>query len=211
MKSKFNNPGRSAWKPIPLLSALLLAGGCAVKPKMLAPNFAPPARIAVLPMANESNDLQGPEFVRQVFVRSMENRGYVIAPISETDELLKAKLAITDGGQMGSTTPQKVCAVLGVDAAVYGILLDFKFVNIGFYQNKFVEANFKMIAKDGQQLWEDQRKAARKEVQLNLKDAGDALARGLTEKMAGNLFNSPLSEQVHQLVRMAVSTLPRAN
>ena len=97
MKSKFNNPRKSALKQIALLSALLLAGGCVLKPKMLAPNFAPPARIAVLPMANESNDLRGPEFVREVFVRNMENRGYAIAPVSETDDILKTKLAINKG------------------------------------------------------------------------------------------------------------------
>ena len=210
MKSKFNNYGKCLFQ-ITLLSTLILAGGCAVKPKIIAPDYSPPPSIAVLPMSNESNDLRGPEYVRKVFVRGMESRGYSVQPIQETDELLKSKLGITEGGQLGSTIPPKVCETLGVEAAIYGNLIDFKYVNVGFYQNKSVEANFKMVAKNGQTLWEDQRNASKKEIQVDLKEAGKALARGLTEKMAGNLFDSPLYEQVHQLVRMALSTLPRAN
>lgn len=190
---------------------LSLLTGCALKPKMIAPGYVPPQKIAVLPMSNQSNDLKGPEYLRQEFVRHMEKRGYNIIPAAEVDEILRTKLGITDGGQLNSTTPQKVGGELNVDAVVYGDVLEFKFLNVGFYQNKLVEANFKMVdSKSGQPLWEDQRKASRKELQTSLKGAGQALARGVAEKAVGNIFGIPLYEQVQSVVKMVVSTIPRA-
>ena len=191
-------------------AVLALLAGCALKPKMLAPNYVPPKKIAVLPMNNQSNDLKGPDYVRKELVQHLEKRGYVVEPTQETDEILTTKLGINDGGQLASTTPQKVGEILGVDAVIYGDLLNFKFVNIGFYQNKLVEANFKMVDREGNALWEDQRKATRKEIQTNLKSAGDALARGVAEKALGNMMGIPLYEQVQAVVRMTVSTLPSA-
>lgn len=189
---------------------LAFLAGCALQPKMIAPNYVPPRTIAVLPMANQSTDLRGPEYVRQVLIRNLESRGYIVAPVKETDEILRTKLGITDGGQMGSAVPAKICQALKVDAAVYGELIDFKFLNVGVYQNKLVEARFKLVGKDGQALWEDQRKASRKYIGTSLKEARNALAIGLAEKMVGNILKAPLYEQVQQVVRMAVSTLPKA-
>lgn len=185
--------------------------GCALKPKLLVPGYVPPQKVAVLPMANRSNDLKGHEYVRQEFAQGIERKGYVVLPLQETDEILRTKLGINEGGQLNSVTPQKVGEALGVDAVIYGDLLDFKFVNIGFYQNKFVEADFRMVdTKSGQALWEDQRKATRKEFQTSLKGAGQALGRGLVEKAVSNMLGSPLYAQVQAVVRMIVSTLPGA-
>ena len=191
-------------------SALALLAGCALKPAMIAENYVPPKRIAVLPMNNQSNDLKGPDYVRNELVQRLQNRGYEVSSIQETDEILRTKLGISDGGQLGSLTPQKVGETLGVDAVIYGDLVNFKFVNVGFYQNKLVEAHFRMVDRSGTALWEDQRKASRKEIQTNLKAATDALARGVAEKALGNMAGVPLYEEVQAVVRMTVSTLPSA-
>ncbi len=194
-----------------VIALTLVLAGCALKPKFLMQGYTPPRKVAVLPMANQSNDMKGPEYVRQEFIRMIEKRGYTVMPATETDEMLRTKLGVTEGGQMNSTTPQKAGEALGVDAVVYGDLINFKFLNIGFYQNKLVEANFRMMeTKSGQALWEDQRKASRKQVQTSLKGAGQAMAGGLVEKAVGNMLGVPLYEQVQAVVRMATSTLPKA-
>ena len=194
------------------LCAVLLGAvnGCALKPKMIASNYVPPKKIAVLPMSNQSNDLKGPEYIRKELVRHLQKRGYTVFPVQETDEILRTKLGINDGGQLNSTTPEKVGEALGADGLIYGDLINFKFVNVGFYQNRLVEAHFKMIDKSGTPLWEDQRKSSRKEIQTSLKGAGNALARGLAEKAVENMAGVPLWEDVQAVVRMTVSTLPRA-
>ena len=189
---------------IPFISAC-----AAVKPMFLAPGFAPPEKIAVLPMSNQSNDLRGPELVRKEFVRHLQDKGYLVVPCEAVDETLRTEFGITDGGQLNSTTPQNLEKKLKVDALIYSDLVDFKFVNVGFYQNKYVEADFKMVdAKTGQLLWEDQRQATRKQIQTDPKKAADAFARGLAEKALKNALNVPLQEEVEMVVRRALSTLP---
>lgn len=197
--------------PCFVLLFFFLFFGCAIKPRVLVPNYVPPQKVAVLPMTNQSNDLRGPEYVRQEFVHSLETLGYNIQPISETDETLRTKYGITEGGQLGSLTPDQIGKVLGVEAIIYCDLIDFKFINIGVYQNKFVEANFRMVdPKTGTVLWEDQRKASRKQIQTDMKEATKTFARGLAERALGNMLNLPLEEQVRAVVRRALSTLPRA-
>ena len=41
--------------------------GCAVKPKYIVDNFSVPGRVAVLPMANQTNDFDGEKGVRNLF------------------------------------------------------------------------------------------------------------------------------------------------
>lgn len=191
-----------------VLSFVLAA--CALTPKLLVSGYTPPNKIAVLPMNNQSNDMRGPEYVRQEFVRHLHSRGYEVLPIDATDEILRTKFGITDGGQLNSVTPEKIGSALDVDAVIYGELIDFKFLNVGFYQNRLVEANFKMVeTKSGQPLWEDQRRSSKKELQTSLRGAADALAKGVAERAVGNVLNIPLQEQVQSVVRMALSTLPR--
>ncbi len=192
---------------IAILAAML--AGCAVKPKMISSNYVPPQKIAVLPMANLSNDLQGPEYIRQEFIRHLTRHGYRIIDAAQTDEILRTKLGITDGGQLGSSTPQKICEALGVDAAVYGQVIDFKFQNIGFYQNKYVEVSFKMVDRRGEALWEDQRKASHKELALSPEAAKRALVGGLVNRAVGKMLKVPLYEEVQTVVRVAVASLPK--
>lgn len=196
-----------------LFGALLaLLAGCALKPKYLAPGYAPPQKIAVLPMANQSNDLKGAEVVRQEFFLKIRDRGYELISMQETDDLLRTKFGITDGGQLNSTTTQKLGEALNVDGVIYGDLLKFQFLNVGFYQQKVVEANFKLVdVKSGQPLWEDQRKAIGGiKVETVPKEAAKAFGRGLAEKAVENILQIPLYEQVQQVVRRAVATLPSA-
>lgn len=195
------------------IACLILAAfltGCALKPKMIVADYAPPKKLAVLPMSNQSNDLRGPEYIRKEFVRYLQKRGYIVSPLEETDVVLREKFGVTDGGQLNAVTPVQVSEALGVDAVVYGDLIDFKFVNVGVYQNKLVEANFKMVDRSGRPLWEDQRKATKKELNLSLRKAGKSLAKGVTEKAVGNILNIPLYEQVKIVVKQITSTVPKA-
>jgi len=177
---------------------------------MLSTHYATPQILAVLPLSNQSTDIDAPGYIRQEFIKHLSHRGYQIQDTARTDEILKSKFGVNEGGQLNSTTPQKLCKGLGVDAVVYGEIEDFKYLNVGFYTNKSVAATFKMINGNGEQLWEDQRKASRKQVALSMDDAKRKLAAGLVDKIVGKMLKVPLYEEVQRVVRVAVSTLPRA-
>ncbi|MFH1380514.1 MAG: GNA1162 family protein [bacterium] len=191
-----------------MLGCIIGLSGCALKPKYLAQDYAPPQRLALLPMNNQTNDLDGPEMVRKMMFESLPRRGYYSMPLEEIDELLREN-GITDGGQLKSMTHEKLGEILHVDGLIYGELLEFGDLNIGFYQRKTVEANFKMVdAATGTALWEDERKVSTKEFALNAEDAKKAFAMGLAKKAVGNILNVYLKAEAAECIRRIVSTMP---
>lgn len=191
-----------------LAGLFLVLNGCALKPKYLVDNYAPPQSIALLPMSNLTNDMDGPEVVRQLMFEMLPSRGYSSVTLTQIDDLLR-EIGITDGGQLRSKEPQELGEKLHVDALLYGELIEFGDINIGFYQNKVVEAKFILIdAATGEKLWEDERKVSKKEFALSMDAAKKKFARGLAKKAVGKMLNIHLKAEATECVRKVVSTLP---
>lgn len=187
---------------------LAVLSGCALKPKYLAGDYAPPQTLALLPMSNQTNDMDGPEVVRQFMFNLLPRRGYHSIPLETIDAVLREN-GITDGGQLRSITHEKLGKILGVEAVMYGELIEFGDLNIGFYQKKTVQANFKMVdTATGQPLWEDERKVSKKEFALSVDAAKKAFAKGLAKKAIGKMLNFHLKAEARECVRKIVSTLP---
>lgn len=190
------------------LLVVVLAGGCALKPKYLAQDFIPPQSVALLPMHNLTNDMDGPEMVRQLMFEHLPQKGYNSIPLTQIDELLR-EIGISDGGQLRSKKPEELAEKLGVEALIYGDLLEFGELNIGFYQNKVVQASFKIVdASTGDVLWEDEKKVSRKEFALSAEEAKRKFAEGLAKKVVGKMLNIHLKAEAVECVRRIVSTLP---
>src|SRR5690349_16670914 len=88
------------------LGVLLAFSGCAASKVYLSPNYTSLGKVAVLPMANETNDLDGPIFIRNLIQNQLAMRGVQMIPPATVDAQLKAQ-GFTDGGQLHATTPQK--------------------------------------------------------------------------------------------------------
>ncbi|MBU2567514.1 MAG: DUF799 family lipoprotein [Elusimicrobia bacterium] len=186
----------------------LLFPGCALKPKFIAPNYGPPSTVAVLPFNNHTIDMDGPVLVRRVFSEKLRRRGYNVKPEEETDDILR-KQGITDGGQLPSIKPAKLAEVLGVDGLFYGDLIEFKYVTLGFYNTRVVEANFKLIdGYTGEMLWEDQRKATKTKIALSSEDALEVFKDKLVEKTVDKMLRMPLKEETDLVIKRVISTLP---
>lgn len=187
---------------------VMVLQGCAVKPKYLAGDYAAPQTIAVLPMNNQTNDMDGPEVVRKMMFDFLPQRGYHSIPLERIDTVLREN-GITDGGQLRSMSHEKLGTILGVDGLIYGELIEFGDMNIGFYQKKVVKANFKMVeAATGNPLWEDERTASTKEFAFSADAAKKAFAKGLAKKVLGKVLNIHLKAEATKCVRQIVSTLP---
>ncbi len=131
--------------------------GCSSVPVRVAPNPTNPTRtVAVLPMYNITNSLDGAEYVRERFSKELAGRQYVVMDISEVNSILQEQTGISLGSQLEMTSPQVIGEILGVDALVYGYLLDFDNVILGIYNARIVRAGFKMVdASSGSVLWSD--------------------------------------------------------
>jgi len=177
----------------------------------------PIVKVAVLPMNNKTNDMEGPNWVRAAFAQMVPSRYYMVVSSATVDQTLKDQLGVTIGGQLdftnpgaGAPTPQKVGEVLGVDGLFYGTLEDFQNLITGFYNKRKVAATFKLVnAKTGQTVWEKTEEASQTDMQLSVSGALSAVR----DKVAGAVINkalrvNPLQVQTNQVVSQFQRQIP---
>ncbi|WKZ31739.1 MAG: DUF799 family lipoprotein [Thermodesulfobacteriota bacterium] len=108
----------------------------------------------MLPFYNATNDVGGPMAIREEFQRRAARMHYMPMPLKEVDSLLLNRMGITLGSQLELTDPLALGELLGVDALVYGYVLNFDNVTTGVYNMKKVRAGFKMVdARTGEVIW----------------------------------------------------------
>jgi hypothetical protein len=121
-------------RPVAAGLVLLFITACAPTFPQIVPNQNSPIRtVAVLPLVNNSNDVDAPAYVRDIFVAELGQFFYVIKPANEVDQILKNQMGVTLGSQLDMTTPQKLGEVLGVDGVFYGSLDEFSEKITGVY------------------------------------------------------------------------------
>ncbi|MBI3753413.1 MAG: DUF799 family lipoprotein [Deltaproteobacteria bacterium] len=109
--------------------------------------------VAVLPLSNAANDINGQIVVRAIFHEKIK-KYFSTKPLAEVDAVLKDRLGITLGAQVDITTPQQLGELLGVDGVIYGYLLNFDDITSGVYNARKVRAGFKLVdVKTGRIIW----------------------------------------------------------
>ncbi|MBI3803286.1 MAG: DUF799 family lipoprotein [Nitrospirae bacterium] len=139
----------------PVLVVGLLLVSCALPVHTIPTNPSNPIyTVAVLPMYNATNDVDGPKVVRELADKRIQKWHYSSKPLTEVDQILRDQMGISIGSQLDLTTPQKLGAALGVDGVLYGYLLNFDDVTTGVYNEKRVRAGFRLVdTKTGKTVW----------------------------------------------------------
>lgn len=210
--------------------AFLLAQSAAAAPKFLDKDFKAPASIAVLPLSNGSGDLNAPIQVRLLLADAVKDRGYVVQPDEQTDEVLSSKFKISDGDGLKDADAAKLGAALGVDALLFGDVLGAKSQHLVVYDNEEIELDFRLVdAKSGKLLWEERKKAwnraihgeavsSAKEGLVKGALSGESLKKSLTSggkdkaiSLAKSLKKDepPPDSPEAKAVRWALASLPR--
>jgi hypothetical protein len=191
-----------------LICAVAGLTACAASHVFVAPGYIRPQRVAVLPMANDTNDLDGPGAVRQALFTLLASHGYVLIPLKEIDEKLKEQ-GFTDGGQLKAATPKELGEWLGVDGLFYSTLVDFNYILLGFYTQRSVTVHARMVnALTGDKLWEDEKGFATRLVATKQKEAEQSLAAQMAVKFAEKLTHIPLQFETQIAVNKLLATLP---
>ena len=202
------------WKTLsPRFSAVVLVfvlvAGCAGPTAYLSQNFINPQRVALLPISNETTDLDGPPYVRQLIFEHLAAQGYILVPLAEVDDKLKEQ-GFTDGGQLGAATPQKLGEWIGADTLFYTTLENFDYISIGFYSQRRVKILGKAFdAKTGERLWEAERDGITRVVATNKKEAERQFAIQMGIKMFEKTTHHPLQLESRLAVRRLLETLRR--
>jgi hypothetical protein len=141
------------------LAAIILlaaATGCLPPPSHFPRDYSNPIkRVAILPMTNDTNDVDGPVVMRKKMAQALERRSYVVQDPKETDQILRDRMGITLGGQLSLTTAQKLGEELGVEGVLYGTLMDFDESTLGAINVRKVRGKFMLVnTMTGLTMWE---------------------------------------------------------
>ncbi|WP_319370769.1 GNA1162 family protein [uncultured Ilyobacter sp.] len=131
-----------------LITILLLFffTGCSSRRMVLrSETSTPPAKLAILPVDNLTNDVLGAQVLRTVIYAAFKEnpKGYEVQPIEDTDELLLSE-GLTDGGQLRSINPLKLSEILGTDGLLYVKLEELSLMTLPFYHVRKVDMTYKM-------------------------------------------------------------------
>ncbi|MBI5810614.1 MAG: DUF799 family lipoprotein, partial [Deltaproteobacteria bacterium] len=136
-----------------LSSVLFLAAACSlptVRPNPSNPMYT----VAVLPVYNATNDIDGAQKVRELSAARVDKWHYRSLPLNEVDQILRDQFNITLGSQLDTATTEQLGTALGVDGVMYGYLLNFEHITTGVYNIKKVRAGFKLVdARTGRVIW----------------------------------------------------------
>lgn len=229
-------------KRIRLLAGLVLIifmAGCAGLPSQPAGDPSNPIkRLAVLPIINDTTDVEGPTKVREKLVEAIQKRHYHVIPVEETDRMLRDQLGITLGGQLDMATVAKLREVLQVEGLLYGTLMDYGETTTGLVNVRKVRGKFKIIDTQTESVfWENGigvksldtsegtlgsltgavTKIGDKDeevpwvtIDTSSSDKGvfDGLAAGLTKKLASKAIGVHLKKETEEMIWRIVQNLP---
>ncbi len=185
-----------------------LTSGCAGSKVYLANNYAVPLSIAVLPVANETTDLDGPPYVRQLIFDTLTSRGHTMIPLNVVDEKLKEQ-GFTDGGQLGATEPKQLGTWTGADGLFYTTLVNFNYMNLGYYWQRKVTVLGRLVrATDGEKLWETERTWMTLNVVTKNDEALKQFAGQVGTQALEKTLHVPLQPEARIAVKRLIDTLP---
>ena len=130
-----------------LFLVLVFLAGCGGMPA-LGPQPDPTnpiKRLAMLPLRNDTTDVEAPNFVREKLAEAMQKRFYNVQPLEETDRILRDQLGITLGGQLGMATTAQLRETLQVEGLLYGTLMNFEEITTGIVNVRKVRGKFHII------------------------------------------------------------------
>jgi hypothetical protein len=132
--------------------SLLLSFGCTAPLADVAQDFhrLKPTRIAILPVMNETADLDAPTVFRIMVKAELADKGYALLDFQQIDEALRSQ-GIQEAGQVESLTPQQLGELLHADGLLYTKVLGYG-RQVGV--NIVMEGNFTLVhARTGQKIW----------------------------------------------------------
>jgi hypothetical protein len=172
-------------------------------------SFDQPISIAVLPFENMTADLPAGELMRLYFCLGLKEKGYTVMEISQVDSILQ-RLGITDGGQLGSITPEELQKMFKTEGLLYGTLIKATYSTLGVTTSKNVTANARVM-RNGTEVFSDEETS--KEGGLGnlvnpLKGLADQIVDKQFEKMFAKYRGHPLDTHIEAVAYKIQNKMP---
>lgn len=131
-----------------------LLSACTTVPARTADTANQIKTVAVLPLINNTNNVDGPAKLQAHLTAGMYERYYDVVEADEVNKTLKDQMGVTLGAQLDMAKPELLCKTLGADGLLYGVLDDYISKPIGVYTIKRVRARTKLVnCKTGAVVW----------------------------------------------------------
>lgn len=185
-----------------LLSCLLLAG-CAVPVKndMSAFTAAAPRSILVVPTVNKSLDVDAPNYVLAALPVPVAEKGFYVFPVNTTKFVLEQE-GYYEGERIHQEPTPVLAKLFGADAVLYVTINRWDAQFALFTTVVTVDFDYRMVARDGTELWKENKKL---QYQPQNNNAGSPMATLISAVINAALTRAapnymPLTKQANQEV-----------
>jgi hypothetical protein len=167
-----------------------------------------PARIAVLPLENETTDLDAPELIRGLMNTALIRNGYDTLNTTIITAVLREE-GISYAGQLNTISIEELEPLLEANALVYGEIYEFKHFITGIYNQRAVATRFELVdLHNGEQLWEDQAEIKKGQTSDDYGSVSLALLSHLARRFLEKATGKPLLAESREAVATHLATLP---
>ncbi|TDT71416.1 putative lipoprotein DUF799 [Hypnocyclicus thermotrophus] len=187
----------------------------------------PPARLAILPANNFSNDVLGGYVQRNLLYKSLKQnpKGYLIQNIKTTNERL-INAGITDGALLSAFHPLELCEILDVDGLLYIDIYDMGIKSLPFYNSRYIYLNVRLYNFE-KFIWQKVININNRHIDIEgaldsidnisqgkvkeaFKKAGDSVTTQVIVKLGiATLFEHELKPEMKMVVNKIISVIPR--
>jgi hypothetical protein len=130
-----------------------LLSACISIPKPQPDLSNPIHTVAILPFANESNNVDAPKQIRDLLSKKLSAKFYRVLPIEEVDQTLVDELGITLGEQLEDVTFKEIKLKVVADAYIFGNITHYDQTTSGVLNTNRVRAILKMVKADDESVF----------------------------------------------------------
>ncbi len=144
--------------------------------------------VAILPFANQSNNVDAPRQIRELLSKKLVSKFYKVLPLDEVDQILVDELGITLGEQLPEVEFSEIKSRIEADGYIYGDIRHFDESIGGAVNTNRVSAKLKMIQGSTEKVFWKNNIGIRSEVKSenllgSLSSLGDAVSDGQDEEI----------------------------
>ena len=115
---------------------------------------ASPTSVAVLPFTQVRGETSGAEVVRRSVYNHLSSKKFKDVELYRVDATLRSG-GFASAADLGAASPQALAQLLGVEAVIYGEVIDYSRTSLGVYSQVAVGLKLRMLdGQSGQVLWE---------------------------------------------------------
>ena len=147
---------RRLWLPALLCASALLTGCQTNAPKrdLAAYEAANPRSIVVVPVVNQTLDVDAPNYVLSTLPVPIAEKGYYVFPVNTTKMVLEQE-GFYEAERIQQQPPETIANMFGADAVLFVTIKRWDAQYVVLSTTVTVDFEYRLVSKTGQELWKN--------------------------------------------------------